>query len=186
MSEQGQGFDELYFSGKVDDFLEKAKKSCEIKIRGMKFAGMSHEDVIQEVLIKVYRTMSIYNKDRAKVSTYIDHVITNMIRDCLRKAGARKNLLSINTFSPREESGNDSMDEAMFSISAYAVRDASFAEMEILLDIMEFTGLTEREKKMILLRLQGYSYDEIGKHFGITKERVCQIIKSIQKKYQQT
>lgn len=39
--------------------------------------------------------------------------------------------------------------------------------------------LNQREKRIISLRKQGYTYDEIGKLLGLTRQRVHQIFKKL-------
>lgn len=48
--------------------------------------------------------------------------------------------------------------------------------------IMRDLKVPDRVKKMLLMRVRGYSYQEIGKAFGLTKERIRQIVKSALKK----
>ncbi|MGZ0051983.1 RNA polymerase sigma factor [Brevibacillus gelatini] len=172
--------DELFFAGKVDDFLQKAKENCEAKLAGMTFAGMSRDDVVQEVLLKVYRTMKDYDHEKARVTTYVDHVITNKIRDCLRKAGAQKNLVNINAVMASRE---EKEEEALLGSIAAPSEEARYEEVEMMIDLMEYMQLSVRDKEIIRMRREGYFHEEIGQRFNISKERVCQIIKSILKQY---
>ncbi|WP_312113546.1 RNA polymerase sigma factor [Brevibacillus reuszeri] len=181
MTNQLHQLDELYFAGKVDDFLQKAKENCEAKLLGMKFAGMTHDDVVQEVLLKVYRTMRDYDQEKARVTTFVDHVITNKIRDCLRKAGTQKNLTNSNAVWV--STGEHSDDESGVGSYTASVEDYRYEEVEMMIDIMEYMQLSTRDKQILMMRSEGYYHEEIGQKFNISKERVCQIIKAILKQY---
>jgi len=54
--------------------------------------------------------------------------------------------------------------------------------MDILQKIMESDFLTERRKKILEMRLQGKTLEQIGQNFNITRERVRQIGQNINKK----
>lgn len=181
MTDQLHQMDELFFAGKVDDFLQKAKENCEAKLTGMTFAGMTHDDVVQEVLLKVYRTMKDYDQEKARVTTFVDHVITNKIRDCLRKAGTQKNLTNSNAVLV--SSGDEDEEETMISRIAAPSEEYRYEEVEMMIDIMEYMKLSTRDKLILQMRSEGYYHEEIGQKFNISKERVCQIIKAIMKQY---
>lgn len=46
---------------------------------------------------------------------------------------------------------------------------------------LDTSNLTEMEQTIIELRMKGHTYDQIGKEFGISRERVRQIIKKLTK-----
>lgn len=181
MSDQLHQMDELFMAGKVDDFLQKAKENCEAKLAGMTFAGMTRDDVVQEVLLKVYRTMKDYDEDKARVTTFVDHVITNKIRDCLRKAGTQKNLTNSNAVLV--STGDENEEETMISSIAAPSEQYRYEEVEMMIDLMEYMQLSPRDKQILRMRSEGYYHEEIGQKFNISKERVCQIIKAIMKQY---
>jgi len=47
--------------------------------------------------------------------------------------------------------------------------------------ILETGKLTERRRAILIMRLEGKTLEEIGHHFGITRERVRQIIANLEK-----
>lgn len=51
---------------------------------------------------------------------------------------------------------------------------------EIIQKVLEF--LTPREGRILKMRLEGYTLQEIGQEFGVTRERVRQIGKTINQK----
>lgn len=176
------GLDELYAMGEVEELLAKVKKKCEIKLKGKRFAGMEHEDVIQEVLIKTYKALDKYDKSLAKVNTFVNSIIDNMIKDCYKATMSGKNLAVVNAIdiagSVQSEEGEEG---ACLQIG---VEDRGFENCEVLMDIMDNMGLDDRERQVFRLRSAGYEYKEIAAIVGMSKSRVQQIWKSIVTKYE--
>jgi RNA polymerase sporulation-specific sigma factor len=182
-----QTFDELFALEEMDAFLKKAQEKCRAKVAHQKFAGMETDDVVQEVLIKVYRSMQRYDGTLSKVSTYVDHVMDNMIRDCLRKAGSKTNLSVVNAFDLLEsavdtERNNADGQEASWSYVA-GCSELGYEQMELITDVMEHMHLNERERDVFRMRLSGYEFVEIAEKIGVSKARVSQIWKAIRGKY---
>jgi RNA polymerase sporulation-specific sigma factor len=168
-------FDELYGIGDCDLFLAKAKEKCEQKLRGRKFAGMEKDDVIQEVLIKVHKSLEKYDSSKAKLSTYIDHVIENMIKDCFKKCGTEKNLTLVNAIELEEiYSWNDEDSEKVSGLHL-GTTDAGYLMVDLSIDISVNLDLTDREREIFNLRTQGYEFVEIAQMLGVSKARISQI-----------
>lgn len=185
---KNMSFDELYGLGNVDLFLDKAKEKCEMKLRGKRFAGMETEDVVQEVLIKVHRSMEKYQSNKAKVSTFVDHVIENMIKDCYKKCATEKNLTLVNAVEIVDSyQGNEGMSSAQDKPSLTAqigLEDVGFENTEVLLDFTYHLDLSDREAQIFQLFTQGYDFVEIAQILGVTKARISQIWKGIRLKYE--
>jgi RNA polymerase sporulation-specific sigma factor len=147
---------------------------------------MDTEDVVQETVFKVYRMLDRYNSETSRMSTYVDHVIENMIRDCLRKCGSGKNLMVVNAdeiavnYDAEDDNGSA-------SVSRYQVgsNDYGYENAEVMMDVMDNMGLTDREKQIFQLYVEGYEFVEIAKMIGITKSRMSQIWSKIKSKYNQ-
>jgi RNA polymerase sporulation-specific sigma factor len=175
-------YDELFAVGEMNLFLKKAQKHCAAKIGNRKFAGMDKEDVIQEALIKVYRSLDKYDSKVSKLNTFVDHVIENIICDYLRKAGSRKNLLVVNAAAISEVT-NDSEESTEVSYQLGEV-DYGYENSELLMDVMENMNLSDREKEIFKLRMEGYEFVEIAQKLGMSKSRLSQVWSKIKLKYQ--
>ncbi|MEC0276928.1 sigma-70 family RNA polymerase sigma factor [Peribacillus frigoritolerans] len=176
------GFEELYGLGDIDALLEKAQEKCELKLRGKKFAGMEKEDVVQEVLIKVHKSLSKYDSSKAKMSTYIEHVIENMVKDCYKKCGTEKNLILVNALELEDSYEWD--DEAFQGYGAHVGSvDAGYMAVDMSIDVS--ITFSAREKEIFELRTQGYEFVDIADKLGVTKARISQIWKGIKAKYDQ-
>lgn len=181
MSVKNLGFNELYGIGDVDSFLSKTKEKCEQKLRGKKFAGMDKDDVIQEVLIKVHKSLDKYDSEKAKMSTYVDHVIENMIKDCYKKCGAEKNLMIINALEI-EDSYSWEGEESSSGVHV-GVTDIGYLKVELSMDININLNLNAREQEIYDLRTRGYEFIEIAEIIGVSKARISQIWKGVKEKF---
>lgn len=185
---QEYSFEELYALKEFDAFFTKVKEKCEIKLRGKTFAGMEKEDVVQEVLIKVSNALGQYDAKKSQMSTYIDHIINNKIKDCYRKAVSYKNLCVVNALSISEsihepEYGEDDGYEDRNYIQL-GCEDVGYENTDVLIDIMSNMGLSEREKEIFRLRSNGYEFVEIAKIMGVSKARISQIWAGVKRKYE--
>ncbi|NGQ95335.1 RNA polymerase sigma factor [Brevibacillus sp. SYP-B805] len=176
------GFDELYAMDEVEEILAKVKKKCEIKLKGKRFAGMEHEDVVQEVLFKTYKVLDKYDSSIAKINTFLNSVIDNMIKDCYKSTMSGKNLAVVNAIDIAGLIKAEVKEEGV--CYHVGVEDRGFENCEVLMDIMENMGLNDRERQVFKLRSAGYEYQEIAKMVGVSKSRVQQIWKSIVVKYE--
>lgn len=177
--------DQLFNSNEIDLFLSKAKERCEKKLVGRTFAGMEQDDVVQEVLIKVYKSLASYDSNKSKLTTYVDRVIENMIKDSFKKCGSYKNLVNVNAVEIDDTVGfSFELDEPSTYPHSVSVgfNDLKFLEWEISIDIKNNTQLTQRERTILSLHYRGYEKVEIAQILGLSKARITQIWKEIIKK----
>lgn len=178
---QALSFDELFALGEVDEILRMSEEKVKIKTQGLRFAGMGTEDVVQDALIKVYTALSDYDSSKARVSTFLDHVIDNSIRDTLRKAGAIKNLVAVNAVPINSEDSTVRAEVRGFSVRkenggfAFAGLEPGYEAFEIMEDIMNHMDLTDRQKEAVQLYTAGYSLAEIANVFHVSRSRMSQI-----------
>lgn len=177
------GFDEILETGEIDLLIEKVQDVCAIKLRNQVIPGMEHDDIIQEVSLKVFRVMDGYDKETAKASTYFDNVISNMIKDCYRRAMSQKNLALCNAYEYSEATTSEDSDEPAKTVAVGSV-DHDYEYTEYMIDIMENMGLTDREKEIFTLRCNGYEFQEIAEKFGVSKPRMTQLWSKIRAKYE--
>lgn len=185
MTTETKEFDQLFETGEIDLFLSKAKEQCEKKLRGRTFAGMEQEDVVQEVLIKVYKSLASYDSDKAKLSTYVDRVIENMIKDSFKKCGSYKNLANINAMEIEDSYQDNGEDYGTASGSnsiSIGLNDTGYMRFEVFTDIKENDRLTKRERIILQLHYKGYEKVEIAQKLGLSKARISQIWKEMLEK----
>lgn len=176
-----QSYDELLALGELDLFLEKVREHTSIKIRNRQFAGLDHDDVIQEVLLKVYKTIKQYDPTKSKVSTFVGHIIDNKIRDCFRAAGSNQNLINVNSYPYTDVIDNE--DALMGYVQP--VEEPLYNCVEYTYDIVHNAGLTEKELEMFKLKVAGYNMTEIADIMGCTRATVHNIYKRIKEKFEE-
>lgn len=173
-------YKELYEAGDMNRLFEKVQKHTRIKIGITKFAGMETEDVIQEASLKVYCSLRHYDEEKGQISTFIDRVIENAIKDCYKKCGSIKNLIVVNSDTIAE---NYEVSEDSETPSQFGKEDFGFENAEFIYDLMNNIGLSDREKTVFKLYTKGYGFVEIAKIIGVTKSRMSQIWSGIKDKY---
>nr|WP_154957606.1 sigma-70 family RNA polymerase sigma factor [Paenibacillus xylanexedens] len=178
------GFDALFEIGDMDLFLNKAQEKCRHKLRGKTFAGMEKEDVTQEILIKLMSSLDKYDSEKAKMSTFVDHLIDNKIKDMYRKCMSEKNLSVVNAaqIMTTDHGGDESDGTDMAVVLGHT--GFAYENFEFLTDIMENMRLNDREKHIFRLRTSGYEFVEIAAIQGVSKARISQIWKGIRAKYE--
>jgi RNA polymerase sporulation-specific sigma factor len=179
------GLDELFAIGEIEAFYQVAKEKAEKKIGSTKVAGMDREDVVQEALIKVHRYLPKYDPSKAKISTWVEHIIGNMIRDMLSKAGTEKNLNVVNATSLNayQTDTDNAYSGAVSSSPQIGVEDYGYENAEVMIDLMEHVNLTDREKSIVRLRSAGYSPNEMAVLLKLSPSRISQLWKGITAKY---
>jgi RNA polymerase sporulation-specific sigma factor len=178
------GYDELLAIGDMDKFLTKAKEMCEMKIKTSNFFGMEKEDVVQEVLLTVFKSINSYDNSKAKACTFFENVINNKIKDCVRKTGTKSNLMVTTAIElvPEFDADDKPADSAYLGVLSAA--DSGYACSEYEIDFMENIGLNDREKQIFKLRCSGYEFVEIASILGLTKARISQLWKGVVQKYE--
>lgn len=173
--------EELFDAGEIDAILEKSMQKTEMKLRGKSFAGMEQEDVQQEMLIKIYKSLNKYDESKSRIGTYIDFIIDNTLKDMYKKCGSEKNLANVNALEIEDSYSEEQEAEASFGIH-YGLADAGYLETDIMLDMQRNVELNAREREIIRLHMEGYAHVEIAEKLGITKARISQLWKIIMQK----
>jgi len=182
MSKIKEAYKELEERNDMNMFLEKIRKYCTIKLHNTTFAGMDKEDVIQEILLKVYSVVNNYDLSKGSITTYLDKIIDNKVKDCLRHASSHTNLVNTNAQSLDIVANyEDQKTSKSFNIDLRA-DDSAYSCREYVLDILDRVKLTNKESEVLKLHLTGYSFIEIAKHSGCSKSRISHIWKNIRGK----
>lgn len=164
MSTIGKAYEELVAVGEVNSFLNAIHKFTEKKLGRLSIAGSDTEDVVQEVLIKVYENISNYDSSKGAASTYFENIINNRITDSLRHASRTSNLNVVNATPIVDE--EDSEDRSL-CVAVKTFDDYSSIELEGALK-----SLTEREKAIVSMKVEGYSLSEIASNFGVSTSAI--------------
>lgn len=139
------------------------------------FSFFDDDDLYQEALANLW---VLFRKDELsdKTDSFILQGCFYHLKNYIRKAMDRADIISLN--------GNIGEDETtleeIFALEDSRPRDD--LETRLLEDEVLSNGLTEREKKIVLLSLEGFTVREIGQRLGISHVRVIKLKGRIKKK----
>jgi len=165
------------------DLLKRVKDKCSQKFKHKIIGYFDEDDVQQEVILKVCQALEKYDPKKAKLTTFLDTVIENKIKDCMKLITSEKN--KVNTFSPRIVD-NYEVEEKTVMDSDYTVcvvqEDEQLQLTEIEVDILRNPDLTDKEKAFALLKFRGYRSSDLAEMFDITRARTSQIMREVKEK----
>ena len=119
------------------------------------------EDLYQETVYRLL-TKGEYDTDKGKFRTYAARVMTNLQIDRYRKRQCRpSNTMSIDWF--RNDEGEDLPLD--FLVGQSDNDGESSLDIEFIME--KINELPDRLKKPLLMRIEGYSFDEISKKTNI-------------------
>ena len=145
---------------------------------------VADEDVFQEASIGFLNALRTYTEDHNTVfTTYAVACITSAIKTYLKSPRSRSTWLNAVSF---DDVFIDSFSRDSRSISQSRIIDThqTSTDKEWEADFSNFfKKLNSAQKTMVDMRLQGYTLEEIGRKFGISRQRMDEKIHAIRSKY---
>lgn len=136
-----------------------------------------YEDMVQVGRIALYKAIETYDETRTEFSTYAVKVIKskliNFVQNDLYKNFSKGGLNKVH-----DTEGLD--DDKMRERTVGRFDDHSNVETNELLNFIK-DYKDKRAYKIVCLLNEGYTYDEIGKIIGLSKQRINQIIVKLRK-----
>jgi RNA polymerase sporulation-specific sigma factor len=171
-------YEEMLVKNDVESILERVREVCSQKlvIKGFNSYTMENEDVIQEVLLQVYRRIKEYDCKRSKFSTFVETIINNKLTDCFRASSNPCNVMIAKSKCLTTAGWLDDDDKD----SVYVSVDGEYGYGELLIEVEK--RLAGVEKQTFDLLVAGYRQREIATILQRTPARVSQIVKSVQNK----
>jgi len=124
--------------------------------------GMSPPDLIQELLIKALLAARTFDEEKTVFTTYLYRCIDNEIYS--RHQSFRRNL-NKGALVQREDEDVPITEQGFNEIDS---------KEELTFLLQNLPRLPEREEIILSLRLVGFTFEKIGKTFGISREAVHQ------------
>lgn len=162
----------------VDEILVRTKEVCRAKLRNKNFNGMENDDVVQEASIKVLNAIKKYDPSKSKIQTFLNKVIDRMIIDCFKKVSAQKNLVVSTAARVSDDFAYKKLDQAVI-----AYTDPGYENVEFWIDFCNNLSFDDRERKIFMLRLYGFKFNEMPSMVGCTEARICQLWAGMRLKY---
>lgn len=134
------------------------------------------EDIKQIALIGLWKAICTYNQ-KYKLSTYAYKVISNEINLYLRNAKKHFNLISLNTLIIGSDDNSIELQDILpskESIDEDIINKIETDNLHLAIQNI-YNNLTDRDKEVYKLLLQGKTQNDIAKIFKISQACVCRI-----------
>lgn len=136
------------------------------------------EDLFATGLVGVIKAVSTFNPDKGvKFSAYATPIIRNEILMTFRK---KRIIPAFSLDEPYQLENGKSVDFSEMIADGRQFEEEAIADMQMK---QIFSKLSDREKKIISLSMDGKTQTEIAEACGISQAQVSRIIKSIYKKW---
>lgn len=145
------------------------------KLNG-RFCFFNDEDLFQEAMLHLWVCFQ-EGKLHDKTTSYILQGCYFHLKNHIRKVQDKTNLVSINAIVDGESMD---LEETLCLRNSESCFDD--LENKILIEQIQNNGLTEREKEVFCLCLEGLTTREIGKHLGISHVSIVKARKNLRKK----
>jgi len=180
MSSVQKSFNKAINTNDLEALLDTAKKVCSynIKTRNIQLPPfMDREDIIQEVLFKVYKAFDKFDNSKSSANTYFNRVIDRVIIDCIRKVSTMQKYVSN---SALDYTSNEYLDNVLYAdqsnekstlVQKYCNNTLNTSTgvvevKELLIDLQNV--LTDRQRSILKLRYSGYTFHDIAKKLGVS------------------
>ena len=154
--------------------MRKYKSAVIIKARAYFLIGADHDDVIQEGMIGLYKAIQEYEAEKgASFRTFSDICITRQMLSAI-KAASRQKHMPLNKYIPfdTEDDCYANSPEDIF------IGNESKTHLESIIG----KSLTQLEKSVLFLYLEGRSYIEIAQILGKNEKSIDNSIQRVRKK----
>ena len=174
-----KNFNEAVELKDLESLLDNTKKACSRIIYSKGYRLPSHidlEDITQDAIIKLLKALETFDEKKSTANTFCDRVITNLISDHIRRF-----ITEYKYFDPtattadcimggRDENTDLYGDTKIVDKGDVAGND-DYYMVDILLDTTKL--LTERQKRVFVLRQRGYTREEIARSLGVSVRTVA-------------
>jgi len=162
-----------------EEFLKRLSpklKAITYKLNGH-YTFFNHDDLYQEAVVFLWQDFHA-GKFADKTQSYILQGCFFHLKNYIRKARVRHDLVSLNELVNQEESEWEEI------LPAGDQRDfLDYLDSKIFVEKMQNNGLTQKEKAILPLCLEGLTTRQIGKRLGISHVMVVKLKSHIREKY---
>lgn len=126
---------------------------------------VEYEDLRQDIYLDILKRIDKYDSSKMKITTFLYRLIQNCLCDTLVKLGREKRKTNLLENYHNESDSSEDYFQNYFSIED---DNLNTCELKSLLT----KKLTEKEIKIFMLTLQGYSNAEIGRLYNVSGQRI--------------
>ncbi|MCX5714546.1 MAG: sigma-70 family RNA polymerase sigma factor [Candidatus Omnitrophica bacterium] len=145
---------------------------------GGRAVSVGYDDLYQEAMLRLlldYKDCKLADK----TNSYILQGCYFHLKNYLRKRFNKQEAESLSAFTNAQGEGFD-LGDILPSCRVDGLREGAHCDM--LIEAIRNNGLTDREKEVFLLRLEGLTTREIGKRLNVSHVRVVTLQKSMREK----
>ncbi len=163
MQEKQKNMREASLAKLIKTFMPYIQK----RAAGATIAGLEKDDLVQEGVIGLFNALETYDSGQGTAfSTYAITCIHNAMRTALKQAARKKHLplnsyLSLSDADGAQLADGDSPEELAIANEAYAVLQTQINN-----------HLSEFEREVLALYLEGYDYLAVAERLGTTPKSV--------------
>lgn len=179
------------FKDGIDEIMDRYKKLVKIKARSYFLIGSDEDDIIQEGMIGLYKAIRDYKEGReAKFKTFANICIDRQIQSAIKMATRNKHMPLNNYISIDKNIGDFNQ---TYSIVDY-LGDTNFQPELMVIDKERRddiksaikTELSEMEKEVLRMYLNGYKYEDISNKTGIKQKAIDNALQRVKNKLRKT
>ncbi|MDO4544432.1 MAG: RNA polymerase sporulation sigma factor SigH [Clostridia bacterium] len=171
-----------------DCLYERYKQIVRAKVRPYFLIGADHEDLVQEGMIGLYKAVLDYRSDKnASFRSFSDLCITRQMLTAIKRA-SRKKHTPLNTYVSLNRPLSDEEDSKTLMDMIQNVSVSDPEETLLRRESLERVGqrikedLSNYERTVLHLYLQGLSYQQIAKELNKPPKSIDNAIQRVKKK----
>jgi len=170
----------------LDVLLARFKPLVKARAKAYYVAGGDPEDLIQEGMIGLYKAVLDFNAARGgNFASFASLCVTRQVQTAIKTAGRQKHS-PLNESLSLDNSDDERGESFMENLAASRENNPEvlFLGRESLRETEDFIreNLTEMERDVLTLHLDGNSHREIAEHLGKNKKSVDNTLQRIRKK----
>ena len=119
--------------------------------------GYEYDDVFQEVSIFICEKLKYYDYNKSNIKTYLTRLIRSKISELIEFNYKEKRKANLKDYSEIEDYDNFYNDEKI-----------EFIELKEIIT----KELTDKEKNILLLLMEGYSLEDVGRMYNMTRQGI--------------
>lgn len=119
--------------------------------------GYEYDDVFQEVSIFICEKLKYYDNNKSNIKTYLTRLIRSKISELIEFNYKEKRKANLKDYSEIEDYDNYYNDEKI-----------EFIELKEIIT----KELTDKEKNILLLLMEGYTLEDVGKMYNMTRQGI--------------
>lgn len=173
----------------ADFLVEKYKNLVRMKARSYFLTGADHEDILQEGMIGLYKSIRDYSPDKNTVfMSFASLCISRQIRTAVTAYNRKKNVplnnyVSFETTVTDDSGMETKLGDTLIS-GTYASPEEQLIDRERVDGLMDdiYTNLSKMELQVLELYREGLSYAQIGEQLNKTVKAVDNAVQRIRNK----